>query len=68
MKYGVGIHMDNRVLKFELTVDEINWVLGALQEIPAKYCNPITNKLQQQAQPQLNPITGSEVVETEKND
>lgn len=61
------MNMDDKVLKFELTVFEVNWILGALQEIPAKHCNPITNKLQQQAQPQLNPEP-EVVVETEKND
>lgn len=44
---------NNQVLKFELSVEETNKILEALQEIPAKFCNPITEKMRQQAQPQL---------------
>ena len=40
-------------LNFKLTIEETNIVLAALQELPAKLCNPLSQKLQQQAQPQL---------------
>jgi hypothetical protein len=40
-------------LTFTLTIDEANAILAALQELPAKVANPLTAKLQQQAQPQL---------------
>lgn len=40
-------------LKLELTIEETNIVLAALQELPAKLCNPMSQKIQQQAQPQL---------------
>ena len=34
-------------------MDEANLILAALQELPAKVANPLTQKLQQQAQSQL---------------
>ena len=42
-----------KVLKLELTIDEINTLLGGLQELPAQLCNPLTNKIVKQAQDQL---------------
>jgi hypothetical protein len=42
-----------KVLKLELNVEEINTVLSGLQELPAKVCNPLTNKIVKQAQQQL---------------
>ena len=41
-------------LKFELTIDEANAILAGLQELPAKICNPISQKLREQAAEQLN--------------
>ena len=41
------------VLTLELSIDEINAVLAGLQELPGKICNPLTVKIQQQAQKQL---------------
>ena len=38
---------------FTLTEQEANTVLIALQELPAKVCNPLTQKLRNQAQQQL---------------
>lgn len=40
-------------LQFEFTVDEANVILAALQELPAKVCNPLSQKIKEQAQPQL---------------
>lgn len=37
----------------DLSLDETNVILAALQELPAKLCNPITDKLKTQAQPQI---------------
>jgi len=42
-----------KLLVLELTVEEINTVLSGLQELPAKTCNPLTNKIVKQAQEQL---------------
>ena len=41
------------ILKFELSVEEINNVLAGLQELPGKICNPLSLKIQQQASQQL---------------
>lgn len=48
--------MNDIELTLVLTVDEINTILAALQEIPAKTANPLTRKIQLQAQPQLAEI------------
>jgi hypothetical protein len=37
----------------DLTVDEVNTILAALQELPAKFCNPLTAKIRQQAEQQI---------------
>lgn len=37
----------------DLTLEEANMILAGLQELPAKIANPLTQKLQQQAQSQL---------------
>lgn len=41
------------LLKLDLTIEEINHVLAGLQELPGKICNPLTVKIQKQAQEQL---------------
>lgn len=40
-------------VQLELTVEEANTVLAGLQELPAKLCNPLSQKIQQQAVSQL---------------
>jgi len=47
-------------LTFTFTIQEANMLLMALQEMPAKVANPLTAKIQQQAQPQL-PNPGSDL-------
>jgi hypothetical protein len=42
-------------LFLQLSVEEINLILAALQELPAKACNPLTQKIHEQARPQLDP-------------
>lgn len=42
-------------LNFSVSIDELNFVLQALQELPAKVCNPLTNKLIEQTNAQLTP-------------
>ena len=42
-------------IKFTLTIDEANMILNAIQELPAKLANPLTQKLQAQAKEQLEP-------------
>lgn len=41
------------LITLELTIDEVNTILSGLQELPAKVCNPLTNKVVKQAQDQL---------------
>ena len=51
--------MENTELTFTFTIQEANTLLMALQEIPAKVANPLTAKIQQQAQPQLPNLIGA---------
>lgn len=37
----------------DITMEEANAILEGLQELPAKICNPLTQKLQDQAKTQL---------------
>jgi hypothetical protein len=39
--------------QFELTEDEANVILAGLQELPAKVCNPLSQKLIEQAKEQM---------------
>lgn len=41
------------IITLKITVEEANTLLAGLQELPAKVCNPLTNKLVKQAQEQL---------------
>lgn len=41
------------IITLTVTVEEANTILAGLQELPAKKCNPLTNKLVKQAQEQL---------------
>lgn len=40
---------------FKVTEEEANFILNAIQELPARIANPLTNKLQAQAAAQLDP-------------
>jgi hypothetical protein len=42
-----------KIFKFELTEEEANLILKSLQELPAKVCNPLSQKLIDQAKPQI---------------
>ena len=45
---------NNPIFTFELDLAEANAILAGLQELPAKVCNPISEKIKSQAQAQLN--------------
>ena len=45
--------MNDIKINLELTLDEVNALLVALQELPAKVCNPITAKIREQGEAQL---------------
>jgi len=42
-----------KIFKFELTEEEANLILNSLQELPAKVCNPLSQKLMAQAKSQI---------------
>jgi hypothetical protein len=44
---------ENPNLNFVLTMQEANTILAALQELPAKIANPLTQKITEQAKPQI---------------
>jgi len=46
----------NPILKFEITLEEANMILAGLQELPAKVCNPLSVKLQEQAKGQIDAL------------
>lgn len=47
---------ENPDLHFTITMQEANAVLAALQELPAKICNPLSQKITEQAQAQIEKI------------
>jgi hypothetical protein len=44
---------ENPKLTITLNLNEINAVLAGLQELPGKVCNPLTQKITEQAKEQL---------------
>jgi len=44
---------DIKITLTNLTVPDINAILAALQELPAKVCNPLTQRIQKEAQQQV---------------
>jgi hypothetical protein len=51
---------ENPVLTLEVTLSEINMILAGLQELPAKICNPLTQKITDSAKAQLAPLEAKE--------
>lgn len=47
--------MANESIKLDLSLQEINVILGGLGELPAKTSMGVIQKIQQQAQPQVVP-------------
>jgi len=47
--------MANENIKLDLSLEEINMVLGGLGELPAKASMGVITKIQQQASPQVQP-------------
>jgi hypothetical protein len=43
----------NPTFNFEINLEEANVILAALQELPAKLCNPLSDKIKAQAQEQI---------------
>jgi len=47
------LNEENMEFTFTVTEQEANMIIAGLQELPAKVANPLTRKLQDQAQEQL---------------
>jgi len=45
---------EDKVIELSLTVQEVNTVLGALGEVPAKISMGVIQKIQEQAGPQVS--------------
>ena len=50
----------NPTFTFQLTLEETNAILAALQELPGKICNPLSDKIKSQAQEQINEMQAAE--------
>ena len=44
---------DIKINLSDLSIDEVNAILAGLQELPAKICNPLSQKVRTQAEAQL---------------
>ena len=44
---------DIKITLSDLSIDEVNAILAGLQELPGKICNPMTQKIREQAEAQL---------------
>ena len=62
------ITMNNSTIEFNfrVTYEEANIILAGLQELPAKVANPLTQKLQMQAQEQMPKAEASPNLEVVK--
>lgn len=47
---------ENPTLDVSLELSEINAILAALQELPGKVCNPLSEKIKSQVVPQLQAL------------
>lgn len=56
---------ENPNLNLELALTEVNTILSSLMEIPAKFANPLIDKITKQCKAQLEPTSEAkaEVVE-----
>ena len=55
----------NPDFNFVLNLNETNAILAALQELPAKIANPISDKIKSQAQEQIDAIQAKEAEKSE---
>ena len=55
----------NEHINLDLTLEEVNVVLNALGELPARVSMPVIQKIQEQATPQVTP---EPIPAEEKND
>jgi hypothetical protein len=50
----------NPTFNIQINLEETNMVLAALQELPAKICNPLSEKIKSQAQAQIATMQAAE--------
>jgi hypothetical protein len=55
----------NPIFTFALNLEEANVILAALQELPAKICNPLSEKIKAQAQEQIAAMQAQQVQESQ---
>ena len=53
---------ENPNLTFKVTLDEANSILAGLQELPGKVCNPLSQKITEQAKEQIAAMQAAELV------
>jgi hypothetical protein len=54
---------EEAIFNIRLTLTEANTILEALQELPAKVCNPLATNIKSQAEQQLQEMNVSNQVE-----
>jgi 16S rRNA A1518/A1519 N6-dimethyltransferase RsmA/KsgA/DIM1 with predicted DNA glycosylase/AP lyase activity len=59
----VAVVQEPKMIKLELSVDEVNGVLMGLSKLPYEFSAPLIEKLKQQADPQVNPVVQAPVAE-----
>jgi hypothetical protein len=46
----------NPTFNFQISLEEANYILAGLQELPGKICNPLSEKIKAQAQEQITAL------------
>jgi len=54
---------ENPNLTFEVTLNEANAILAGLQELPGKVCNPLSQKITEQAKEQIAAMQSLEAMQ-----
>ena len=54
---------ENPNLTFEVTLNEANAILAGLQELPGKVCNPLSQKITEQAKAQIEAMQSLEAMQ-----
>lgn len=56
---------DVRLVLTDLTINDVNAILAALPELPAKICNPLSYKIETQAKQQVEQLEKQEALAKE---
>ena len=57
---------ENPALTYNLDLNETNIILAALQELPGKICNPLSDKIKFQANEQIKALKAAEAAQEVK--